>query len=401
MRIAVYHNLPSGGAKRTLYEALKRLHKRHKLDVFSLDTADRRFCDLSEWTHSDHVYHFSPSKLFQTPLGRLNQIQRWRDLYRLDKLSRQISREIDTGNYDLVFVQPCMWTQAPLVLRYLQTPTTYYCHEPPRHIYDDSFRINDDHKGWQHKLDSIDPFIHLYRSTVRRFDREAVYAAGLVLVNSNFIQERVKQIYGIDSAVSYHGVDTDTFSPRFHDTRKGYVLSVGAIQPHKGYDFLIESLGSLPEKTRPKLLLVGNTENTGEQMHLQNLALHHDVELSIEVGVTQDVLVQRYNEAFLVAYTPHNEPFGLVPLEAMACAKPVVGVNEGGVKETVVHKYTGLLVERNPAEFGAAIKQLIENPALATKYGRNGREHVVKNWTWERAISKLTTHLEECASMTN
>ena len=83
-----------------------------------------------------------------------------------------------------------------------------------------------------------------------------------------------------------------------------------------------------------------------------------------------------YNRARLCVYTPVAEPFGLVPLEAMACGTPVVGIREGGVPESIVHEQTGLLVERLHERFAAAVQSLLANPDLAETYGRNGREHV-------------------------
>ena len=229
MKIAVYHDLPSGGAKRTLYESMKRLSQHHTLDVYTLDTADKKFCNLSAYSNAEFAFHFSPSKLFPSPFGRLNQLQRWSNLVRLDRLAREIANRIDNGNYDLVFAQPCMWTQAPLILRYLHTPAIYYCHEPPRNLYETNFRSTGIRENLRSTLDAVDPLIPLYRTTAQRFDQSAVRSAKLVLVNSTFIRDRVKQIYDIDSTVSYHGVDTTIFCPESSDGRENYILSVGAI----------------------------------------------------------------------------------------------------------------------------------------------------------------------------
>jgi glycosyltransferase involved in cell wall biosynthesis len=389
LKIAIYHDLPSGGAKRTLFESMKRLSQRHTLDVYTLDTSNRDFCDLRQYSNAEFVFHFSPSRRFSSPLGRLNQLQRWRDLQRLDSLSRQIAAKIDAGNYDLVFAQPCMWTQAPTILRFLKTPAIYYCHEPPRHLYENitmSAATNIDIRA---KLDRIDPFIRLYYKTARSLDKENTRAAKLVLVNSVFIRDRVGEIYDLEATVSYHGVDTDVFRPESALGGRPYILSVGAIQRHKGFDFLVESLGYVKEEIRPLLYLIGNMENPGEKDALHALAAEKGVDLHIEVGVDQNTLIGRYNGAIFVAYAPYNEPFGLVPLEAMACAKPVVGVNEGGVKETVKHKFTGLLVDRDAGKFGETVQLLLENPALIDEYGRNGRTDVTQNWSWEKAIQGL------------
>jgi len=393
MKIAVYHDLPSGGAKRTLYESMKRLSQRHILDVYTLDTADRDFCDLRPYSNAEYVFHFSPFKRFHSPLGRLNQLQRWRDLQKLDQLARRIAGEIDDREYDIVFAQPCMWTQAPLVLRYLRTPTLYYCHEPPRHLYENQYRDSNAKSGWRGALDSADPLIRLYRSTAQRLDRLAVQAAKSVLVNSTFIHDRVKQIYGIDSIICYLGVDTDLYSPNAADAAEQHVLSVGAIQPHKGFDFLIESLGYVDPAARPALYLIGNMENAAEKNLLQALAREKGVNLRIEVGVDQATLVQRYNAATFIVYAPYNEPFGLVPLEAMACGKPVVGVNEGGVKETVLNHVTGVLVERHAESFGRAVQRLLEDSTLAGQYGKNARKHVLEKWSWEKSVEQLENHM--------
>lgn len=374
---------------------MKRLSRRHALDVYTLETADKKFCDLHEFSNAEHVFPFSPSQLFPTPFGRLNQFQRWRDLIRLDRLAKQTAAVIDAGHYDVVFAQPCMWTQAPLVLKYLHTPALYYCHEPPRHMYENNLLTGAKRRKFRSLLNSLDPFIWLYQTTGQRFDREATRAAKLVLVNSVFIRDQVKRIYGIDSVISYHGVDMKMYDTDSYPIDKRYVLSVGAIQPHKGFDFLISSFGQIDARVRPPLYLIGNMQNPQEQSRLHALATEHGVDLHIEVGVDQSTLVQRYREATLIAYAPYNEPFGLVPLEAMACGKPVVGVNEGGVRETVVHNHTGLLVERDACAFGNAIQSLLEDPDLAAQYGSNGRRHVLENWSWERAVDQLEKHMHD------
>jgi glycosyltransferase involved in cell wall biosynthesis len=222
----------------------------------------------------------------------------------------------------------------------------------------------------------------------------ATRSARLVLVNSVFIHEQAKKIYGIDPIVSYHGVDTNTFYPNPERGTGSYVLSVGAIQPHKGYDFLIDSFSYLDERSRPSLHLVGNMKNSSEVDALRSLAKEKNVDLHIEVGIDQNTLVRKYNEAILVAYAPYNEPFGLVPLEAMACGKPVVGIREGGIKETVIDNCTGFLVDRDPKKFAEAVQTLMNNSSLADSFGRNGREQVLEKWSWEKSVSNLEQHFD-------
>ena len=110
MRIALFHNLPSGGAKRAVYEWTRRLAASHEVDVYTLSGADHAFCDIRPLVQEHHVLDFTPHRLFESPWGRLNQLQRWRDLGKLTRLGRCIAREIDAGDYDVVFAHPCHYT---------------------------------------------------------------------------------------------------------------------------------------------------------------------------------------------------------------------------------------------------------------------------------------------------
>jgi len=399
MNIAIYHNLPSGGAKRSLHEVLKRLSRTHAVDVYTLTTADEHFCDLRPWSRGHRSFPFRPLRLWQSPFGRLNQLQRWRDLRRLDHLAARIAEEIDSRSYDVVLVHPCQWTQAPGILNHLKTAALYYCQEPPRALYEPQLGNSPGSSSWRSKVDRIDPLIKLYRSAARRFDWRATRAAQRVLVNSAFTQRLADQIYGIAPVVSYHGVDVDVFRPGPGVRRKGYVLSVGAIQPHKGFAFLIESLAQIPPPKRPQLVLLGNASDPGFRASLETLAAKSEVALTIEIGVSEEDLVRRYNEALLLAYAPYNEPLGLAALEAMACGTPVIGVAEGGVRETVVDGETGLLVERDPRLFAKAIQSLLEEPALADRYGQQAQAYVRENWSWDRAVAGLEHHLRQVAGL--
>lgn len=93
-----------------------------------------------------------------------------------------------------------------------------------------------------------------------------------------------------------------------------------------------------------------------------------------------------------MACAPVREPFGLVPLEAMACSTPVVAIEVGGIQESVVHKQTGLLTDRNPERFSSATEYLLNNPSVGREYGHNGREHVLRHWNWVQATNQLEEH---------
>jgi glycosyltransferase involved in cell wall biosynthesis len=109
--------------------------------------------------------------------------------------------------------------------------------------------------------------------------------------------------------------------------------------------------------------------------------------------VGEDALVSEYNRAQVVAFPSSMEPFGFIPIEAMACGTPVVGVCEGGVRETIVDGSTGYLTERTAADFGSALQRVLSDRGLAASLGDAGRRHVVENWTWATSTAMLENHL--------
>jgi glycosyltransferase involved in cell wall biosynthesis len=99
-----------------------------------------------------------------------------------------------------------------------------------------------------------------------------------------------------------------------------------------------------------------------------------------------------YNQAIALIFVPIMEPFGLVAIEAMACGTPVIGVNEAGIRESVVDGVTGTLVDRDAGQIAAAIIRFMNDSALRTAMGNQAVEYVRQRWTWEQAADRY-----ECA----
>ncbi len=399
MRIAIYHNLPSGGAKRTLYEATKRLASAHTIDVFTVSSANHEFADIRPFVNHYHVYPFQSWPLLNSPFGRLNQLIRLADLVRLRRMVHHIAAAIEQERYDVLLVHPCQFEKAPSVLSFMQrVPTVYYCHESLRQLYEKTpSRPYDDAASPRRQLlNRVDPLPGLYYRVLKRTDWRNIHHATQVLVNSQFTQQMIRQIYGLETAVSYHGIDVAQFRP-IAVAPWPILLSVGSLTPMKGFDFLIEAMSHVPRAQRLPLVIVSNFQNPPEKQYLHQLAQAKEVELQLLDNVTDQHLITLYNQAVITLYAPIQEPFGMVPLEAMACQTPVIAVREGGIQETVVHEKTGLLVERDPQKFADAISQMLADPDLAMAYGHAGRQHVIQNWTWGRSVETLSTHLHEVA----
>jgi glycosyltransferase involved in cell wall biosynthesis len=399
MRIALFQNLPSGGAKRSVYEWVRRLSKSHSIFSYSLSVAAHSFCDIQPFVEQYKVFPFLPRPIFASPFGRLNQLQRYRDLLSLTQLNRIVAQEIDQNQFDVVFVQPCIYTHIPSLIQFLKTPSVYYLHEPIGYQFNYKFERPYIKSGssWRQKLNRIDPLLRLYYGSLTKSQELSVTKANLLIANSEFTRNAMQSSYRVNAPVCYLGVDSENFLPDRDISPDGSVISVGELSPRKGFDFLIDSLAIIPEDVRPELKLVCNRVDEDERQFIENKALNLMVKLKILSNLDSKSLAVEYNRSMFCVYSPVREPFGLVPLEAMACGKPVVGVSEGGVLETVKDFQTGRLVERNPQLFAKAILDLISCPDQIISMGKQARDTVLSQWTWQSSTANIEQELIKAA----
>jgi glycosyltransferase involved in cell wall biosynthesis len=142
-------------------------------------------------------------------------------------------------------------------------------------------------------------------------------------------------------------------------------------------------------QSRPHLVIVGDRGDTGEADHLASLAQQAGVGLEMRWRVTESELRDLYRSAFLFLYAPYLEPLGLVALEAMACGTPVLGVREGGVRETVVPEVSGWLVERDERLLAECLSRLVAQPSEVETLRVSARDYVCREYTWGKSVSHL------------
>ena len=284
----------------------------------------------------------------------------------------------------------------PVIFKYLKKPSIYYCAQPIRN--EQILRKVNEQKTkvgiFNHPL--IRPFANIYVNHVetRDYERDIEFAeySTNILTNSYFTHENILRQYGKNATVSYIGVDNEMFTP-LNLERENYVLSVGTCIPPKGYDFIIRSISEIPEEKRPELVIVGNSSDELWIEYLKTLAQEKKVELDILTQISDEKLIRLYNKAKLVVYAPYLEPFGYVPLEAMACGTPVVGVKEGGLRESILHNKTGLLTQRNEKDFAKAIIKLTEDRELWNKFSQTGVKYIESVWTLDKAGQRLLENM--------
>lgn len=404
MKIALYHNLPSGGAKRHTFEQVSRLAARgHEITEYTLSTADARFFPFSDYVQERRVYEMRLAPTlrrripFVTPYA--HALSGLWTLERLKTLNATIAREIDAKGYDVVLVKDCHLSLNPSVLRYLSTPSVFQCHHGLRHRVE-AQRSQQETKTLLAKVKNLyySPAQALYESKFARDENQDILCATLILSNSKFAARLIRDSYHAKSSVLYPGIDTEKFQP-LGICASDYVLSVGALIYSKGHRFVVSALSKLQASIRPKLLIAANHIDESEAQTLRAQAAESGVELAIEQIFDDRQLVEVYRRAKVFVYAPLQEALGMAPLEAMACGTPVVAVGEGGVCETVPDGVGGFLVERRVEQFAAKLHMLLADNQLRRKMGDAGAAHVRLHWSWQRAVDKLEGYLYEVAAM--
>jgi glycosyltransferase involved in cell wall biosynthesis len=394
MNIAVFHNLPSGGAKRALHGYVNYLNQHdHTVDVYVPSTANEEFLPLKEV--SNNVKIFPVKKTFKGSLYStfryVSPLIKSISLRDLEITQKEIAETINSEDYDVVISEQDQYTMTPFFLKYIKHPTVYYCPQPPRNE-----AILEKVENLSTSNNQVNPIKRLIFSRADskdlKIDQENISYAQNILTNSYFTRESILRVYGLNSFVSYLGIDTNLFRP-LDVPEEDFVLSVGSCRPSKGYDFIIRSLALIDPELRPKLVIVSNFSLPDWKTYLEKLASQLGVELEILDMIDDEKLVMLYNKARLVLYAPYMEPFGLVPLEAMGCGTPVVGVKEGGIRETVIHKKTGLHSERDEELFAEATRQLLSRDLERYTMSQNSVKVVEDNWTFDDAGERLLWHL--------
>ncbi|HLA69401.1 MAG TPA: glycosyltransferase family 4 protein [Bacteroidota bacterium] len=392
MNIAVFHNLPSGGALRALYGHVEHLtHAGHSVDVFVPATGERKFFPLERF-----VKRIVVGPVRMTPLGIVKSLAKYVpplpgfniSLADLESTQKELASSINKGNYDVVFVEQDQYTMSPFILKFLSKPCVYYCQQPVR--LNEGIVVNLEKSGGLSLWKRIRR--RYFRTRLTNIDRKNASFAKHIVVNSCFSRETVLRAYGANSTVSYLGVDVEMFR-RMNIKQEHYVLSVGALSPLKGHEFIIRSLSRIKQSLRPPFVIVSNSNNPSMKSDLERLAARVGVDLSIKTFVSDSELVELYNRARLFLYAPYLEPFGLAPLEAMACGTPVVAVREGGVRETVIHGETGLLTERDEHAFSETVKELLQNVKKRRSMSTRAIRTVREFWTLPLAAKRLIDNL--------
>jgi phosphoheptose isomerase len=208
------------------------------------------------------------------------------------------------------------------------------------------------------------------------------------------------------------------------DPNESIILQLGRMVPRKGVDTVIRGFARLingdkgdifshPKSTIPKairLMIVGGESNqpnpdvTPEIGRLQAIAQAEGISDRVTfVGQRgREALKWYYSAADLFITTPWYEPFGITPIEAMACGTPVIGSNVGGIKFTVRNGETGYLVPaNNPDAIAERITYFYHHPELLSLFRASAIGHTNEQFTWQKVTDAIADLYEEVLSIQN
>ncbi|MCC3275536.1 glycosyltransferase [Arthrobacter sp. zg-Y40] len=300
----------------------------------------------------------------------------------------------DWGNQPPDVVHSHFWMSGLAALEAVQSAADDGARVPVLHTFHALGTVKKRHQGAE---DTSPPErTWLEPSVGRRADRV------LATCSDEVFELKAMGVPGSRISIAPCGVDLSLFKSRGPAEPRGRrhrIAAVGRLVPRKGVDLAIQALGLLQEAGMAdvELLIVGGSsdcaglESDPEARRLMSLARSLGVadRVLLRGQVPREDMPAVLRSADAVVCAPWYEPFGIVPLEAMACAVPVVATAVGGLIDTVVHGKTGLLVPpRDPAALAAALGELLQNPGYARRLGTAGRQRASARYSWDRVAQE-------------
>jgi glycosyltransferase involved in cell wall biosynthesis len=286
------------------------------------------------------------------------------------------------------------------LLRNSRLPTACLCFTPLRAAFDAHYQ-----EGYlgRNSLPALRrPLLKTLAAAYRLVDRMAWKRYDRVIAISEEVRKRIvagglKRRNEVD--ILYPGVDMARLAPS--GERRREFLIAGRIMWTKNIELGIEAFRTLiarrPDLADFTLTIAGHVDRKSEPYIARLRALAADCpQIRFVTPVTDEQLFELGRRCYALLYTPFNEDWGLVPIETMALEKPVVAVDRGGPRETIVDGKTGYLVAPTPEAFADAMQKLADDERLAGEMGKAARVRAESfDWRYfaegmDRIVDELT-----------
>lgn len=261
----------------------------------------------------------------------------------------------------------------------------WYCHSPHRAFYD---LYNQRIKEGNLSTKIVLPFV---AKIYQKLDYPLVQKIEKVLCNSANVQNRLQNYLSKSANIVNPGVNIDDFEPGDYEK---YFLIPGRITSSKRIEFALKAF-FLFKKDHPDFeLIIAGSALDSDMPYLNQLQRYGVGKFML--NLSEKKYQQLCSNAYAHLFTAINEDFGITPLEAMSCEKPIISVNEGGPRETIIDGKTGFLIN-SFEEMAAKMSLLANNFDLVEKMGKTGRKHVKENFSWSIFLDKFDKAVKEVA----
>ncbi len=253
----------------------------------------------------------------------------------------------------------------------------YYCHTPPRFVYDKY----DYYLNQQGFIQNIP--LKLLVSWFKPKYEESIAFMDLVIANSEFVRKRIRKYLKRDSVVVFPPCPTKKF---YNNPSQGYYLSTARFDKLKRVDKIIEAFKKMPSK---KLVICSSGSEENALKKLANGL--ENVEFTGQVSESK--LQELIANSIATIYIPEDEDFGISPVESMAAGKPVVCSDHGGPIETVLDEETGYYVDNNSITNSliGIVNKLDANTAQRMKSSCQNRAEKFSEEQFQKKIKHYTS----------
>lgn len=343
-------------------------------------------------THSRHKYtiftnHFDPTHTYpefqRLQVVQLRPISVKRDFFSVGLAAAVIAtQKIDLSGYDLLMIHSDGLGDL-IQVRNHHLPVICVCHTPLRISFDSHYLRQKPMAGlFGHIFKLIDRRLWQNYSAVA-FNSRETYRRALA---GKLVDKNQKHISIIHPGVHWRQIKpTGIF--------KHYFLLPGRIMWTKNIELGIQAFIQAKDAARipPDFrLLVAGQVDIKSQPYLKKLRrlIRNRSDINFVTQPTDQQLSALYSHCWATLHCAFNEDWGLTCLEAGAHAKPVIAVNRGGPRESIINHKTGLLVPDTVTDFSRALADISHNQPLAKRLGLAGRTHV-RQYDWTSYINQI------------